>query len=178
MDATDWTARYRELFARGVARYRPGGGPEDVLAGDETAFLRSIGGTAREFFDQVEDCARDGEPDAATALRLTAARRDYFLKEDGGQWRAPLASSSLPPKKAELESIPWLPRIIEKARRKLQGTMDDDLMYGCGGDRAFSRRHHVHLADFLQIVREHWDDESAILGALLCKTAGERPAAD
>ncbi len=161
-----WTARYREAYERAAADYRPGGRPEELVDAKDAAFLRSIGGTAREFFDLVEDGVRDGAPDYETALLLTAARRDYFLRVDRGQWREPLENATLPPKPAELGGIPWLPRIIEKARRKLQGTMDDDLMYGCGGDRAFSQRHGIHLADFLQLVRENREDEAAILAAL------------
>ncbi len=165
-DLSTWASRYRALFEQALQRYQRGCQPADLLTPADANFLKSIGGTAREFFDLVEDHAQGGDPDRETALLLTAARRDYFLRIDGGSTRSPLDSGTLPPKSAQLGGVRWLPRIIEKARRKLQGTMDDDLMYGCGGDRSFARRHQIHLADFLQLVRENWENEDAILAGL------------
>ena len=59
---------------------------------------------------------------------------------------------SLPAKKDEVDGIPWLPRLIEKARAKLRGEMPPELMYGCGGDRPFLRSMNVELAEFLRLV--------------------------
>jgi hypothetical protein len=59
---------------------------------------------------------------------------------------------SLPPKTARIDGIEWLPRLIEKARIKLRGEMEPDLMYGCGGDRKFFRDHGIHPADFLRMA--------------------------
>lgn len=165
-DASNWAQQFRQLFEQAGQRYRDGSQPGDIFTPADTGFLRSIGATPREIFDLVEDFATDGEPDAATALRLTAARRDYFLNIDHGQFRPMLDNATLPPKAAELGGVRWLPRIIEKARRKLQGTMDDDLMYGCGGDRGFTQRHQIDLADFLELVQVNWNDENAILASL------------
>ena len=61
--------------------------------------------------------------------------------------------ADLPPKDEALDGIVWLPRIIAKAEAKLRGEMDPDIMYGCGGDRAFLSKHNIHPADFL---REVW----------------------
>ncbi len=37
----------------------------------------------------------------------------------------------------ELDGIPWLPRLIDKARAMLAGTLGDYIPYPCGGDRGF-----------------------------------------
>jgi hypothetical protein len=70
---------------------------------------------------------------------------------------------SLPAKTAEVDGIPWLPRLIEKARAKLRGEMPPELMYGCGGDRPFLRRMNVELAEFLRLVWDAKNDERRIL---------------
>lgn len=162
-ESSSWAARYRALFESALGRHGPGSTPANLLQPEELAFLESIGSTAREFFDLVEDRARGAGWDAETVLLLTATRRDYFLRHDGGRRRSPLSSETLPPKSAELKGIRWLPRIIEKAKRKLQGTMDESLMFGCGGDAGFCERNQVNLVDFLHVVLDHWEDEQAIL---------------
>jgi len=55
---------------------------------------------------------------------------------------------------------------VVKARIKLRGEMDPDLMYGCGGDRPFLRRHHMTLPQFLQLVWDKGDDDRAIVDAV------------
>jgi hypothetical protein len=73
--------------------------------------------------------------------------------------------SALPAKSAAVDGIAWLPRLIVKARIKLRGEMDPDLMYGCGGDRPFLRQHGMTLAQFLQLVWDKGDDDRAIIDA-------------
>jgi hypothetical protein len=60
-----------------------------------------------------------------------------------------------------LAGMPYLPRILAKARAKLRGTLDPDLMFACGGDRNFLRKHgNIHPADFLRAVwRAEGDDQ-------------------
>jgi hypothetical protein len=62
-----------------------------------------------------------------------------------------------------MEGIPWLPRIIAKAEAKLRGEMDPDTMFGCGGDRAFCSKHHIHPADFLRVVWAARGDRNRVL---------------
>lgn len=38
----------------------------------------------------------------------------------------------------ELSGLPYLPRLIAKARAKLAGSMGDDIIYCCENDRRFS----------------------------------------
>ena len=70
---------------------------------------------------------------------------------------------SLPAKKDAVDGIPWLSRLIEKARAKLRGEMPADLMYGCGGDRPFLREMNVELAEFLRLVWLCGDDNRKII---------------
>jgi hypothetical protein len=79
----------------------------------------------------------------------------------------------LPAKSAQADGIAWLPRLIVKARIKLRGEMDPDLMYGCAGDRPFLREHNMTLPQFLQIVWDNGDDDRAIIDAV--KKAAARP---
>jgi hypothetical protein len=69
----------------------------------------------------------------------------------------------LPPKPAAVDGIPWLPRLIVKARAKLKGEMDPDTMFVCGGDRAFFEQHKLHPADFLRVTWAAGDDDRKII---------------
>jgi hypothetical protein len=58
----------------------------------------------------------------------------------------------------------YLPRILAKAKAKLRGELDPDLMFGCGGDRAFlARSGGLHLADFLRQVWAADGDDGKIV---------------
>ena len=41
--------------------------------------------------------------------------------------------------------------------------MPDELMYGCGGDRAFLKKVQIHPADFLRTVWSARDDDHKII---------------
>jgi hypothetical protein len=56
-----------------------------------------------------------------------------------------------------------LPRLIAKARAKLRGEMPPDLMYCCGGDRAFLNKVGIHPADFLRTVWSARDDDRKVI---------------
>ena len=63
-----------------------------------------------------------------------------------------------------LDGVPYLPRLITKARAKLRGELDPDLMYCCGGDRKFLREHgDIHPADFLRVVWAAGNDDDRVL---------------
>jgi hypothetical protein len=72
----------------------------------------------------------------------------------------------LPAKAAKVDGIAWLPRLIAKARIKLRGEMDPDLMYGCAGDRPFLRDHNMTLPQFLQLVWDEGDNDRGIIDAV------------
>ena len=130
----------------------------------ELAFLASIGQKAQEVYDFAEDYNNYGEPGFETFQALATLRRHYFLYEMLGQPGDKIVDTGdLPPKAEAVDGIEWLPRLIEKARAKLRGEMSDDLMYGCGGDRGFFKKHGIAAHDFLLFVMRHFDDNAAIV---------------
>ncbi|MEO6052919.1 MAG: DUF5069 domain-containing protein [Chthoniobacterales bacterium] len=168
MSDYDWTQRFLELHQEASERYQDGAKtPSSVLKADEIEWLAEMGCSAQEFFDFIEDFCRGEEPDAGTALLVAAKRRDYFLSVQKGRPEPELPSSTLPPKTEEVKDIPWLPRLIEKAKRKLRGQMDDDLMYGCGGDRNFFQKYEMHPADFLKLVEDSKGKDAEVVAFIV-----------
>lgn len=165
MDNYNWAKTLREIFEDGMSAYRAGThDPEAMFDATQCKFLGEIGATAQEIFDFVEDTFYGGEPGFETTLLVAAARREYFLTvQNGKPSERVIDMDDLPPKDARLDGIEWLPRIIEKARVKLRGEMPPDLMYGCGGDRAFLREYGIHPADFLREVWAAGQDTQRIL---------------
>ena len=163
-----WSSEFRAVFNRGVAAWKAGRkSAATMFPPEDLKFLDSIGYTAQEMFDFVDDLQRYGEPDLDTALAVAAIRRRYFLEVQGGKRTGQLASmDDLPPKPAAVDGIPWLPRIIAKARIKLRGEMPDDLMYGCGGDREFLGRVRMSMPEFLQSAWDAGDDDRRIIEAV------------
>ncbi len=166
-DNYNWAARFGELFVDCCEAYEDGDKDyESWFEEEDLAFLTSVGYHPREFFDFVEDCvaAEGEEPTPETALLVAAVRRDYLLVEQKGVTsKKTVPMSALPAKSAALEEITWLPRIIAKAEAKLRGELDDDTMYGCGGDRAFLSENHIHPADFLRFIWSAKGDKDAIV---------------
>lgn len=163
MEPTDWTARLRELYDKALGLYRQGQrGADTYFTPDELTFLSSIGLQPINVYDFAEDFSRGGEPDWDTFLLCAAARRDYFLQIQHGQ-PAPAQPFELPGRQDEWEGIGWLPRIAYKAQCFLEGRLRPDVMYCCGGDRGFLKRHHLHPADFLRAVWAAKGDEAKIL---------------
>lgn len=162
---TEWEGQFRAAYDRAVEAWSQGGRtPAEVVTPADHAFLASIGCTAQELFDFVDDGLALGEPDFETVLAVQAIRREYFLREMHGKPSGRVGSSgALPAKDAAVDGIPWLPRIIAKARLKLRGEMPPELMYGCGGDRAFLRRVHITIPQFLKIVRDAGTDDRKIV---------------
>jgi hypothetical protein len=169
MPASDysWDTEFSALFDRSLKKYRAGErDPERLLTAADRDFLAAIGCKPREFFDFVEDhCEYDGDPSAGTALLVAAARRDYFLTIQHGRALTTVVSPESLPAKTDpaLGGIPWLARIVVKARAKLRGELDPEIMYGCGGDRSFLSERGVHPADFLRAVWAAGDDDTKVL---------------
>ena len=138
-----------------------------MLEPTDVAFLASIGCTAQELFDFVDDSLSYDDVDFETVLAVTAIRRNYFMEVMHGQSTGrTIPMHELPAKSEKVDGIAWLPRLIAKARIKLRGEMDPDLMYGCAGDRPFLRDHHMTLPQFLQLVRDKGDNDRAIIDAV------------
>lgn len=176
VDNYNWPKTLRELFDDGLKAYRAGKQDAQAMF-DETQrdFLNANGATPQEIFDFVEDTSLGGEPGFETTLLITAVRREYFLSVQKCQRSSRVIDmDKLSPKSAQLGGIEWLPRIIEKAQAKLRGEMPPDLMYDCGGDRAFLREHGIHAADFLREVWAAGNDTARILD-FVRKSAADRP---
>src|SRR3954463_15310314 len=118
MSNYDWSEEFRKVYEAATRRYSKGERePQKVFSKAELEFLGSIGCTAQELFDFIDDLARYGEPSYETTLLTTAVRRDYFLVElDGAPSAKQISMDDLPSKKEAVDGIEWLPRLIEKAR--------------------------------------------------------------
>ena len=165
MSQYHWDQQFSRLFERCLARYRSGDTDfQGYYSDEDLAFLTSIGYKPREFFDFVEDFGDGGEPSLTTAIMIASARRDYLhVIMDGRLSDHEVRPAELPPKDSELEGFRWLPRILVKARAKLRGELDPEIMYCCGGDRAFLREHDVAPADFLRVVWAAGDDDTKVV---------------
>ncbi|MEI6674175.1 MAG: DUF5069 domain-containing protein [Verrucomicrobiota bacterium] len=160
-----WNDYFLALFDSCCATYHSGVRDlEKFYSGEDIAFLTTIGYQPREFFDFVEDSCEEGVPSASTALLVAAVRRDYFLTfQHGITSQKILTREELPSFGHELEGIAYLPRILTKARAKLRGELDPDMMFGCGGDRNFLRNHgSIHPADFLRHVWAAGDNDAKL----------------
>lgn len=150
-----WNDQFLALFDRSVAKYQSGDtNYEGYYTPEDLSLLASIGYKKREFFDFVEDFCEEGEPSISTALLVAGVRRDYFLavQKEGASDKI-LTRDEVPGFGEELEGMTYFPRIIAKAKAKLRGELDPDLMFGCGGDRNFLSKHgNIHPADFLRHV--------------------------
>ena len=165
MSRYDWPDEFKRVYGAGLKRYQAGQkSPRNLFDGEDLAFLATIGCSGQELFDFIDDGERYGEPSYEDTLLVTSVRREYFIQVlKGGSGGPVVDMASLPAKSAAIDGIPWLLRLIEKARAKLNGTMPDELMYGCGGDRPFLRNMNVPLADFLRVVWQHGDNDRAII---------------
>lgn len=150
-----WPVVARQFYEKALECYQAGErNAEAMFTEEETAQIASIGAKPIEFFDYAEDArALPWE----TALLILAVRRDYFMVIQKGDWEAadkpcPFRDGPIPARDAELEGMRWLPRVIYKAEARLRGRLPREVMFSCGGDRAFFDRHNLHAADFLRFV--------------------------
>ena len=171
-ESLDWVEEFRALFERKGTAYKSGiQNAEAMFSKEEEVFLHSIGATAQEIYDFVEDWCDAGVPDTETTLALTKIRRDYFFQEQQGQFpEKPISESAFPSRNASLAGLEWFPRIIEKARAKLRGELPPDLMYSCGGDRRFLNKVNIDPVEFLQTVREAGDNVDHIVNFVTDRT--------
>ncbi|MFT5466112.1 MAG: hypothetical protein ACI8UO_001210 [Verrucomicrobiales bacterium] len=165
MSNFNWETTFLDLFTRSLERYK--GGDENVdgyFTDEDLEFLKSIGYKPVEFFDYVEDIGDGAQISPATAVMIAAVRRDYLDAEQKGELSDhEIKPAELTPKNGELGGVRWLPRIIEKAEGKLRGELDPDIMFCCGGDRAFLSEHDIHPADFLRVVWAAKGDKNFVL---------------
>lgn len=161
-----WNDTFLELFDRCLESYNSGNKDFNSYYSEaDLTFLQSIGYKPRELFDFVEDLGDEGEPSRSTALLIASVRRDYFhVVQQGVVSEHELTNDDLPTFGDLLGEMTYLPRILKKARAKLAGELNPDVMYGCGGDRNFLRTHGgIHPADFLRNVWASGDDDAQVL---------------
>jgi hypothetical protein len=141
--------------------------PQAILSPENLADLTSLGLSAQFLYDCVDDLSRYGEPSLETFVALAQIRTNYFKDVLKGRHAAgEIPESNLPPKSAEFQGVAWLPRIIEKARCFLAGSLCADIMYGCAGDRKFLSTYGPTLPSFLETVRDSQGDPHAALRCL------------
>lgn len=162
MNSLPWFETFRNLYDKALSEYRSGNRNADAFfSQSEATFLLSIGCRPVELLDFAEDSSKICWE---AALLITAARRDHFLLvQNGVPSKYRMALGDFSPKDAKLDGIPWLPRIIQKAKGKLRGELPDDLMFCCGGDRKFLAKYNVEAAEFLRLVWLAGNDEWMIV---------------
>lgn len=167
-NSQDWLSQLRDVYEQALHRFEQDQrGPERVIGHEALPFLDSIGTSAQELYDFVEDWVEDGEPDFETVAAITNVRRTYFLTvQEGRSSNKMISSTTLPSGYAKLGGYRWLPRIIAKARAKLRGELSPDIMFGCGADRPFLRSVNMEPAEFLKTVWDAGTDDHAILDAV------------
>jgi hypothetical protein len=145
-----------QLHDKASANYRAGcRTPSQILAPVDLDALAKFGISAQSLYDAVDDLVRYGEPDKAIFLELAQMRSDYFHTTLQGRPPSRIVQESeLPPKSVEFEGVSWLLRIIRKAQCFLEGSLCDDIMYGCAGDRSFLKKYNAALPAFLAVVRD------------------------
>ena len=154
-----------QLHDKASANYRAGcRTPSQILAPVDLDALAKFGISAQFLYDAVDDLVRYGEPDKAVFVELAQMRSDYFhITLQGRPPSRIVQESELPPKSVEFEGVSWLPRIIRKAQCFLEGSLCDDIMYGCAGDRSFVKKYNATLPSFLAVVRDtHGDPAQAL----------------
>ncbi len=163
---------FRTLYEKAVALYAKGNtSAESFFNADETAWLAANGITSQHLYDYAEDENNGGEPGFGNAIGIELVRRDYFLNVQLGRPSARvLDESSLPPKSAAIQGIEWLPRIIPKVKAKLRGELPPSLMYCCGGDRGFLKRHDINPVEFISLIWRHENDDQAVIDWVLRRT--------
>ena len=163
-DLFGFTGKLFRLWSKAEALYRNGNRePDQYFDEDEVTVLTSLGLNVMDVYDYVEDFSSGGDPDFATFILISSEKVFYFFEELGGVLSEKrISEKDLPLRDAEAGGFVWLPRILVKARAKLRGELPAEIMYGCGGDRKFLRRHGIHPAEFLRKVRYSSTDEEVV----------------
>ena len=169
-----WNDQFLQLYRKCLELYRGGNTDfQSYYEEEDLAFLASIGYKPRELFDFVEDFGDRGEPTESTALLIAAVRRDYFLTMQNGESSSiELGSNDIPSRDEKLDGIPYFPRILAKARAKLRGELDPNLMFCCGGDCSFFKNNgNISPADFLRNTWASGDNDAHIIEFLRSQKA-------
>ena len=172
----DFAEKFRALYDKAVQLYASGVRDQKAFfTADEQAWLAANGITVQHLYDYAEDQANYGEPGFARALEIESVRRDYFLNvQQGKPSTTMLDLNQMPAKTDAVKGIEWLPRLIPKAKAKLRGELPTSLMYSCGGDRAFFKKHDINPAEFLSLVWRNLDNDGAIIDWVAKRSSATR----
>lgn len=151
----DLRRELREIHETAVCRYRAGATDAGSLfeAPADKERIRRLGLGVQVVFDFIEDFAAGGTPTVQDFIDAALLRVEWFQRD------LPAGMARIPGREATGRGIRWLPRITAKARRFLAGTLPEDLMFGCGGDRAFLQAHRLTIGRFLAEVSTTQDDD-------------------
>lgn len=171
MQHYDYLRQLEDIWKHGVELYKAGvHSEEEMFVAEQLDALAAIGQTGRELFDYAEDFVMGGEPAFADVAAVADIRKAYFLDVQGGRKSGRIVSpDALPARNAEAAGLVWLPRILVKARAKLRGELHPEIMYGCGGDRAFLKSCDIHPAEFLRHAWVHENDDAAMIAWVLAR---------
>ena len=163
----DYQRQLQAIWEWGVLQYRLGNRDPDSYDSfnlSERRFLSEIGLKPNDLYDFAEDYVRSGEPDFTSFALIAEVRRRHFHEVQNGVPSTKIVDpDSLPPRDAEAAGMPWLPRLIEKARGRLRGELDPDVTYPCPLDRQFLKEHDIHPAELLNKVWDTVDDTEALI---------------
>jgi len=154
MKGSNWTTRLKETYTRALNAYSKGTSMNSAFTADDVKFLAGIGIKPITVWDNVEDFHNCGEPTWEIFLLNVAIQRFHMYIMQGGKRDGlkPITAADLPTKTEAFEGVAWLPRIVRKAHGFLHGTLGDDIMYNCGGDRAFLKKYDIAAPDFLRTM--------------------------
>lgn len=160
----DWKLEFKLLCGHVLMELAAGERtPARIFSEADREFLRLIGSKPQEIFNACDDLLNNGAPAYAEILRLHEIRRDYFLHVQGG--KTPPLKTDYRPAEATLGDIAGLPRVIDKARAKLEGRLADDLFFPCSQSRAVLRELGIGCVEFFELIRDCPTDE-AVLAAI------------
>ena len=163
----DYQRQLQAIWEWVVSQYKLGNRDStsyDFFNLSEQRFLSEIGLKPNDLYDFAEDYVRSGEPDFTTFALISEVRRRYFHEvQDGAPSTEIVKPDSLPARDAEAAGIPWLPRLIEKARGRLRGELHPDVTYPCPLDRQFLKEHDIHPAEVLNKIWETEDDPERLV---------------
>ena len=179
MNEDNYIKNLKKLWRRAVREYSTGNrNVKTYYDLGDLSFLRSVGITPNEIYDYAEDYVEYGEPSFTSFIAVHIVRINYFEQVQKGRASDQVISpDSLPGRDEEAAGIPWLPRIIEKARGKLSGELDADIMYGCLADRRFFKEHGISASAFLHNVWEAGDDTLAVIEWVVENSTQRKPQA-
>jgi hypothetical protein len=153
------------LHAEAQESYSKGVRDVSRIVSDENMETLLASGVSPVFlYDCVDDLSRYGEPEMEVFVELAALRILYFRDVLSSKPATEIVPEAALPRKTDAhQGVAWLLRMIRKAQCFLAGSLSQDIMYGCAGDRGFLKEYGASLRDFLVVVRDTAGDPDKVL---------------